>query len=121
MSNGGTKVFYDPMMIPGGARKGAVLSAQRAPKRLKDPSDYTTNAIGEIYVPLALPMYRTELDPNKKRRAELKDPFIAKIPEKPSQQGPNTSFFFTNYVMSSRIVDNSRAQDHPNQFFFVVF
>jgi hypothetical protein len=41
------------MMIPGGARKGAVLSAKRAPKRLKDPSDYTTNAIGEIYVPFA--------------------------------------------------------------------
>lgn len=111
MSTGVTKVLYDPAMVPGNddkaRRKGAVLSAARAPKREKDPSDYAI--VGEIINPMALPLYRKDNHPDavRKRKVEqLKDPQIAKIPEKPSKKGPgtreNTSFFFTNYVMSAQ-------------------
>lgn len=108
MSHGVTKVFFDAKMIPGdNPRKGAVLSSQRAPARSKDPSDFAI--VGEIINPLALPLYRKDNHPaqERKRKAqELKDPTLAKIPEKPLKQGPgsrpNTSFFFTNYVMDNQ-------------------
>ncbi len=62
-------------------------------------------------------MYRSDTPHQKtmQKVAMLKDPRIAKIPEKPSNQGPgkreNTSFFFTNYVMNGRAMDNSRIED----------
>lgn len=48
-----------------------------------------------------------EEDPIKKRIRERKDPVISKIPERPPATAPgsnasNTSFFFTQYVMSQR-------------------
>lgn len=110
LSTGQIKVLYDPKM----SKKGVLMAVSRAPKREVDPTDFAI--IGEIYAPLALPMYKTEPSTgNKKRKAELKDPNIAHIPEKPSNQGPgkraNTSFFFTNYVLNGHSVDNSRMQD----------
>jgi hypothetical protein len=47
------RVFFDPRM----SEKGAVITAGRAPRREKDPSDYAS-AVGEIYNPHALPMYK---------------------------------------------------------------
>ena len=52
MSNGITTVLYDPRF----STKGAVLTAGKAPKREKDPSDYAITP--EIYNPHALRMYR---------------------------------------------------------------
>lgn len=51
-SAGYVRVFFDPRI----SVKGAVITAGRAPRREKDPSDYT--AVGEIYNPHALPMYK---------------------------------------------------------------
>lgn len=52
---------------------------------------------------------------DRKRKADLKDPSFAHIPKKPTSQGPGTrlnqSFFFTQYVMKDKIVDNSRMED----------
>jgi WD40 repeat protein len=111
LSSGVVKVFYDATM----SKKGALLSAKKAPKREKDPTDFCV--VGEIYNPLALPMFRNDNPHQKtgKKVAMLKDPKIAKIPEKPTAQGPgkreNTSFFFTNYVMNGRAMDNTRLED----------
>jgi hypothetical protein len=114
MSSGVTRVLYDPTL----SKKGALLSAHKAAKRERDPSDYAGNggSVGEIYNPLALPMYRTDMPGDaKKRKAELKDPYIAKIPQRPSAQGPgtrpNNSFFFTQYIMKDRVIDKTRSQD----------
>lgn len=46
------RVFFDPRI----SEKGAVITAGRAPKREKDPADYSS--VGEIYNPHALPMYK---------------------------------------------------------------
>lgn len=110
LSSGVVRVLYDPAF----SKKGALLSAHKAPKRERDATDFA--AVGEIYNPLALPMYRTDMPGDtKKRQADLKDPYLAKIPEKPISQGPgsrpNNSFFFTKYVMQDRIVDNTRSID----------
>jgi hypothetical protein len=111
LSNGQVKVLYDTAL----SKKGALMSSKKAPKRLKDPTDFAV--VGEIYNPLALPMYRndTAQDKAKKRKAELKDPYLAKIPEKPATQGPgsrlNTSFYFTNYMMNGHAVDKTRMED----------
>jgi hypothetical protein len=109
LSSGAVRVLYDPRW----SKKGALLSAHKAPKREKDPTDYAL--VGEIQNPMALPMYKTEMDKGLKRRMELKDPVVAKIPFRPPTQGPgakeNSSFFFTNYVMSERGVDTSRTED----------
>eukprot|EP01039_Chlorochromonas_danica_P001023 gene1025-1109_t len=112
LSNGLVKVFYDASI----SKKGALLSSRKAPKRLKDPSDYA--AVGEIITPLALPMFRNEntsLNKSKKRAMELKDPVLAKIPEKPVNSGPgtrmNTSFFFTEYVTNGKKVESGRHED----------
>lgn len=110
LSSGVTRVFYDPAH----SKKGALLSANKAAKRVHDLSDFA--AVGEIYNPLALPMYRTDMPGDrKKKREELKDPYLAKIPENKPAGGPgtrpNTNFFFTDYVMKDRVVDKSRAED----------
>lgn len=109
LSTGAVRVYYDPLL----SKKGALLSSSKAPKREKDPSDFAV--VGEIYNPDALPMYKVDQDKGLKRRMELKDPVRAKIPHKPVPSGPgateNTSFFFTNYVMSGRKVDTSRQED----------
>jgi len=110
LSSGAVRVLYDPAF----SKKGALLSAHKAPKRERDVTDFA--AVGEIYNPLALPMYRTDMPGDtKKRKAELKDPYLAKIPEQPASKGPgsrpNNSFFFTKYVMQDRIVDNTRSID----------
>lgn len=112
LSNGLVKVFYDASI----SKKGALLSSRKAPKRLKDPSDFA--AVGEIIAPLALPMFRNEttsLNKGKKRAMELKDPVLAKIPEKPVNSGPgtrmNTSFFFTEYVTNGKKVESGRHED----------
>lgn len=53
VSDGKTRVLFDPRL----SNKGALLTASKAPKREKDPSDYTSG-VGAIYSPEALPMYR---------------------------------------------------------------
>ncbi len=106
LSSGVTRVLYDPVL----SKKGALLSAHKAPKREKDPTDYAL--VGEIQNPLSLPMYKAEEDKGLKRRLELKDPIRAKIPYKPPVQvKENTSYFFTNFVMSQRKADTSRTED----------
>lgn len=42
------------------SKKGALLTATKAPRRAKDPADFATG-IGEILNPNALPMYRVSL------------------------------------------------------------
>lgn len=54
-SSGKTRIFFDPRI----SVKGAVLTAGRNPKRVSDPSDYA--AVGDIYAPNALPMYRVSI------------------------------------------------------------
>jgi hypothetical protein len=105
------QVLYDPRF----SRNGALLTARKAPRREKDPSDFVSGiAVGEIVNPNALPMYRVEAS-NKKRAREMKDPILTKVPEKKIDKGPNskpnTSFFFTKYVTEGKTVDNSRAED----------
>eukprot|EP01042_Synura_sphagnicola_P002217 gene2217-2649_t len=51
-SAGHTCVYFDPRL----SVRGAMLTASRAPKRAKDPSDYAV--VGQIYLPNALPLYR---------------------------------------------------------------
>lgn len=114
MSSGVVRVLYDPLL----SKKGALLSSAKAPKRERDVTDFA--AVGDIYNPLALPMYRTEMPGDqKKRKADLKDPYLAKIPSQPAKQGPgtreNNSFFFTNYVMKDRVVDKTRTMDPREQ------
>jgi hypothetical protein len=53
LTNGKTKVFFDPRL----SIKGVVLTARRAPKREKDPSD-SANGEGAIYTPDSLPMFK---------------------------------------------------------------
>jgi hypothetical protein len=60
-SGGCVRVFFDPRV----SVKGAVTTAGRAPRREKDPSDYT--AVGEIYNPHALPMYKVSGGPGMGR------------------------------------------------------
>lgn len=55
MSSGTTTVLYDPRM----SVKGAVITAGRAPKRQKDPTDYAVTP--EIMNPHALKMYKVGL------------------------------------------------------------
>lgn len=54
-ASGCTRVFYDPRI----SKKGVLLSATKAPKREKDPTDYAI--MGEILNPHALPMYRVRI------------------------------------------------------------
>ena len=69
------KVLYDPRF----SRNGALLTARKAPRREKDPSDFVSGmAIGEIINPNALPMYKVEAS-NKKRAREMKDPILTKV------------------------------------------
>lgn len=120
MSSGVVRVLYDPLY----STKGALLSAHKAPKREKDSTDFVAG-VGDIYYPLALPMYRAEMPggDKKKKKAELKDPYLCKIPDKPLVGGPgtrpNNSFFFTNYMMKSHIVDESRKRD-PRELYLSV-
>lgn len=110
-SAGYTRIFFDPRM----SSKGALLTAGRAPKREKDPSDFA--AVGLIYSPHSLPLFREEVKGIRKKgdKNKIKDPTKIRIPEKPPVQGPgrtfNTSFHFTKYVMEHRAVDNSRTED----------
>lgn len=104
MSSGLTTVLYDPRM----SVKGAVITAGRAPKRVKDPTDFAVTP--EIYNPHALKMYKKNPVDDKRQKAELKkDPIRSKIPEKPIKgtNANNHSFFFTKYVMDGRGKSNS--------------
>ncbi len=113
-ANGEMKLYYHPAF----STKGVLLSVRKAPKREKDPTDFAV--VGEIQTPNALPMFATDnpREAFRKKREQLKDPVIAKIPEKPSTQGPgkrtNTSFFFTNYITNNQVTGDLgkiRAQD----------
>ena len=102
LSNGEIKVLYDAEL----SKKGILLAIHKAPKREKDPNDYSV--VGEIYTPFAEGIYKQDTDRDKyiKRVMDLKDPIISKIPQKPNvTQGPgskpNTSFFFTQYVLNT--------------------
>lgn len=117
VSTGFVRVLYDPLM----SKKGALLSSSKAPKREKDPTDFAL--MGEIHNPLALPMYRKEMnaegkrEKGKRKSVDLKDPVKAKIPQKPATQGPgvkeNNSFFYTNYVMSFKKGVDLTVKDDP--------
>lgn len=99
MSNGETIVLYDPRF----STKGAVLTAGRAARREKDPSDFAVEP--QIYNPHALKMFRVNpMDERRQKALDRKDPMKSKIPEKPvlSKNAGNTSFFFTKYVMEGR-------------------
>ena len=109
-SSGYTKVFYDHDI----SKKGAILTAIKAPKREKNDFAFSSSG-GEIIVPNALPMFREESQLKRKIK-DMKDPVLNKIPERQLDKGPinnrnNNSFFFQNYVMSGRTIDNSRTED----------
>jgi len=110
-SAGFVRVFFDPRI----SEKGAVITAGRAPKREKDPSDYSV--MGEIYNPHALPMYKQESlqDAKRKKAEQRKDPVVSKIPVKQiAGRGPNAnnqSFFFTKYVMEGRTKNTTGMED----------
>lgn len=110
MSTGAVRVFFDPRF----SVKGAMISAAKAPKREKDPTDFAV--LGEILAPNALKLFRTEESNSGKRKyQERKDPIKSKAPAKSATSAPgsetNNSFFFTQYVMQSRTIDNTRAED----------
>jgi hypothetical protein len=103
-------VFFDPRF----SVKGALISAGKAPKREKDPSDFAI--IGQIMTPNALPLFRDkEARPGMAKYLQRKDPVKSKMPEKNQVSGPvksaNTSFFFTKYVSETRNADNFRSED----------
>mmetsp|Transcript_8827 Transcript_8827/g.19391 ORF Transcript_8827/g.19391 Transcript_8827/m.19391 type:complete len:508 (+) Transcript_8827:2-1525(+) len=110
LASGAVRVLYDPRC----SKKGALLSAHKTPKRVRDPSDYAPTEIGEIFNPLALPMYRTDMpgESKKKAKADLKDPYLCKIPGNKLDQGPgnrpNNNFFFTNYMTDGLKVKEMR-------------
>lgn len=83
--------------------------AGRAPPRPKDASDFAT--VGEIITPHALPMFREESALRRRKGKDRHDPLKTKTPQQAPQSGPgaamNTSFFFTQYVMSERQKDRS--------------
>jgi hypothetical protein len=58
-SLGKTRVFFDPRL----SVKGAIITAGKAPKREKDPSDYALGE-GAIFAPESLPMYKVPLSPS---------------------------------------------------------
>ena len=108
-SAGNVKVFFDPRL----SKKGALLTAGKAPKkREKEAEDQTI--VGEIFYPNALPLFRTEMT-DKKIAREKKDPLRTKMPDKQLDKGPgnkpNMSFFFTKYVTEGLKINNSRAED----------
>lgn len=109
-STGVVRVLFDPRF----SEKGAMLSASRAPKREKDPSDFVE--IGEILTPEALPMFKDRVtDSRQIKYLERKDPIKSKMPEKNVNTGPgknvNTSFFFTKYVTEGKSTYNFRSED----------
>jgi WD40 repeat protein len=82
-SSGRMKCLYDPKL----SKKGALLASKQK-LREKDPTDWTpelnNNAVGKIFNPHALPMYRDEeKDEWKKKRMERKDPIKTKKPDYP--------------------------------------
>lgn len=110
LSNGHVRVFFDPRF----SVKGAMISAGKAPRREKDPTDFAI--MGEIITPNALPLFRDpEKNVGKLKHMERKDPIKSKIPAKNLITGPgksvNNSFFFTKYVSENRNKDDSRAED----------
>jgi hypothetical protein len=117
-SNGLVRVLFDPTM----SKKGVLLSSSRAPRRENDPTDVVgasaDGVMGEIHNPHALPMFRKDSnnvrEQGKKRSLELKDPLLAKIPQRKGTQGPgtkeNVSFFFTQHVMANK--NASKTSDH---------
>jgi hypothetical protein len=61
-------------------------------------------------------MFREESSLRRKKKGKDKvDPTKAKVPAQPPKEGPgssmNTSFFFTQYVMSGRKKDTSGEED----------
>jgi hypothetical protein len=108
-SAGNVKVFFDPRL----SKKGALLTAGKAPKkREKEAEDQTV--VGEIFYPHALPLFKVEMA-DQKRIREKNDPMKTKMPNKQLDKGPgnkpNMSFFFTQYVTDGVKVNNMRAED----------
>lgn len=108
-ASGCTRVFYDPRY----SKKGALLSAARAPKREKDPTDYAI--VGEIITPHALPLFKKD-NSMKKRNLERKEAALAHVPARPvtvdaPKKDVNTSFFFTKYVMEGKTKSDLRSED----------
>eukprot|EP00607_Mallomonas_marina_P001345 CAMPEP_0182438536 /NCGR_PEP_ID=MMETSP1167-20130531/85832_1 /TAXON_ID=2988 /ORGANISM="Mallomonas Sp, Strain CCMP3275" /LENGTH=650 /DNA_ID=CAMNT_0024631947 /DNA_START=87 /DNA_END=2039 /DNA_ORIENTATION=- len=108
-SGGFTRVFFSLSL----STKGAVLTAGRAPKK-SSLSLSSSNSVGAIYNPHALPLFREEV-PGMKRRSDKPDPRSLSLPEKPVATGPgrgtNTSFFFTQYVMAGRKGERERERE----------
>ena len=85
------KVFFDPRL----SKKGALLTAGKAPKRREKSAEDQT-VVGEIFYPHALPLFKVEMA-DQKRIREKNDPQLTKMPNKQLDKGPghkpNMSFF----------------------------
>lgn len=112
MSNGATKVFFDPEL----SKKGVLLSADRAPPRKKDPSDFIQH-VGEIYAPHALPMFKEDMQ--SKLSGKRKGGPNAKVPEKGAGNGQFSHVKEvvsegTKFILSGRKVDSvSMREENP--------
>jgi WD40 repeat protein len=110
LSNGYTRIFYDPRI----SKKGALLSSTKAVKREFNPIVDTNIIVGEIINPNALPMYRNE-GSLKRKIAELKDPIKTKVPDRPLDKGPiaRGNSNFTKYVVENSVKNNDFDEDDP--------
>ncbi|CAM9292369.1 unnamed protein product [Laminaria digitata] len=105
-SAGGVRVMYDPAI----SDKGAMLSAGRSHSRLNTNMFLPKHAVGEVYAPHALPMYREEQNSKKrKERSDRKDPVRSKKPDPPMpgrgvQGRISSSNNFHQYVLKEHLV-----------------
>ncbi|CBJ29493.1 conserved unknown protein [Ectocarpus siliculosus] len=105
-SAGGVRVMYDPAI----SDKGAMLSAGRSHSRLNTNMFLPKHAVGEVYAPHALPMFREEQNSKKrKERSDRKDPVRSKKPDPPMpgrgvQGRISSSNNFHQYVLKEHLV-----------------
>eukprot|EP00903_Cladosiphon_okamuranus_P014177 g13174.t1 len=105
-SAGGVRVMYDPAI----SDKGAMLSVGRSHSRLNTNMFLPKHAVGEVYAPHALPMFREERNSKKrKERSDRKDPVRSKKPDPPMpgrgvQGRISSSNNFHQYVLKEHLV-----------------
>lgn len=99
MSDGSIKAFYDPRM----SKKGALLTASKAPKRERDVVEDVINP-DDIIAPHTLPMYKIESSMKRKLK-DLKNPVLNHVPQRPIvDTGPRETVTssFTQYIVKNK-------------------
>lgn len=116
-----TRVLYDPRY----SSKGALLSTARAPKKRDEMDTFSLTAVGKIYTPHALPMFREEPIAGQKRRfgdtkgdkaPGVAPAGVAAKPELPTAADPDfihayAKTFTQYFVQNSMGSSNIREQD----------